>query len=386
MSRVQRIELFHVELPLPEAISPFWYRGYRQEKQVLTLVRLTTEGGLQGFSAGWALGKEREGLKDWLPDAFLGVDVFDIHTIRQHLNTQYRWGWNNYWLETAFWDLQGKIKEKPLYQLFMAKPEVVDEVRVYAATQEYLELEQRLRSVESIQSMGVDALGVTLYGNPEEDLRLLEELRNTGGEDLLLILNAGQANRAWVGEEPMSIWKLSEALDFAASIEALEVEWLENPLDMYAYGDLSVLRSESTLPIAGGSLYAGWHEFKILMENNALDVYRPDATVSGGVTNALQVLDACVRRDLFFSPHCGRNSFSLLINLHLYAACPRKFLFEYPLEPGRWTPAIRDALLTEPLTLSADGTLPVPQSAGLGVELDEEMLQRHGTLWLDVEA
>lgn len=386
MSRVQRIELFHVEIPLPKTIFPTWYRGYRQEKQVLALIRLTTEEGLQGISAGWGLGKEREGLKDWLPEAFLGVDAFDIATIRKHLNSQYRWGWNNYWLETAFWDLQGKVKEQPLYQLFQGEEEVVEEVRVYAATQEFLEDEQRIRSVESIRQMGVNAVGLTLSGNFTKDLELLQRLRSEAGSDLLLILNAGQANRAWVGDNVVPTWKLSDALDFAASVEEFRIEWLENPLDMYAYGDLSVLRSEATTPVAGGSLYSGWHEFKILMENSALDVYRPDATVSGGVGNTLQIMDACLRRDLFFSPHSGRNCISLLINLHLYAACPRKFLFEFPYEPNRWTPEIRDALLVEPLHLTAQGTLRVPQKPGLGVELDEDALQRHGTLWLDTEA
>ena len=41
-------------------------------------------------------------------------------------------------------------------------------------------------------------------------------------------------------------------------------------------------------------------------------------------------------------------------------------------------PAARDGILP-PLLVSADGTLPVPQSPGLGVAIDDRLLRRYGT-------
>lgn len=385
MSRVRKIELFFVEIPLPEPLFPAWYRGYKQDKQIMTLARLTTADGYQGISAGWSWGREREGLKDWLPSAFLGVDADAIDVAHQRLKEQARWGWNNWWLEAAFWDIRAQKAGIPLYQLWMDERKTVDAVNVYAGTQEIHGVEHHLRTWEIVQKRGIQAMCVRLSSRWEDDLRLLQQLRKEAGDDLLLMLDVGQSNRAWVGEHQVTKWHLSEALDFAAAIESLRVEWLENPLGLHAYGDLSVLRGESTIPVAGGRLNQGWHEYKVLIDQGSLDMYRPDVTVCG-VSSSLQLMDACLRRDLYFAPHCGMNSISLVLNLHMYAACPRKFLFEFPVEPGKWEPEIRDVLFQEPLHLHSNGQLPVPQLPGLGVKLNEKALQQYGTRWLSIEA
>jgi L-alanine-DL-glutamate epimerase-like enolase superfamily enzyme len=266
----------------------------------------------------------------------------------------------------------------------MSNPETVEKVRVYASTIEYQKLDQRLRSVEQILNSGFSAISLSLGGNFDEDIHLIQHVRQLIG-DRYLLLDACQGNMAWLGDSKPQRWRLHQALDFAAMIEEFQVEWLEDPIDMYAYDDISVLRSESTVPIAGGRLNAGWHEFKILIDRNSLDIYRPEATISGGIKTAMQVMDACVRRDYHFSPHCGGNSISLLINLHVFAACPRKFLYEFPCEPDRWTPQIRDALLVQPLNIDENGMLDVPQEPGFGIQLDEYALKQHATLWLDAE-
>jgi len=44
--------------------------------------------------------------------------------------------------------------------------------------------------------------------------------------------------------------------------------------------------------------------------------------------------------------------------------------------PG-WVPEARDAMLTEPLRIDADGFLPLPHGPGLGVELNEDRIAAH---------
>ena len=64
MHKIERIELFHVNVPLRAPFYPSWIPGYPQTHARYTLVRLTTDTGLVGVSAGAAFGAEREGLGD----------------------------------------------------------------------------------------------------------------------------------------------------------------------------------------------------------------------------------------------------------------------------------------------------------------------------------
>lgn len=60
--KIDRIELFHVAIPLSKPFYPSWIPGYPQTVNRFTLLRLTTDDGVQGISAGMAFEREREGL------------------------------------------------------------------------------------------------------------------------------------------------------------------------------------------------------------------------------------------------------------------------------------------------------------------------------------
>ena len=179
-------------------------------------------------------------------------------------------------------------------------------------------------------------------------------------------------------------WTLERATDFARACAEQDIAWLEEPLDMYAWDDLAELRRRSGVPIAGGELNGGWHEFQVMLEKGSLDVYQPDATFGGGISDALRVMQACRARGLTFAPHTWTNGIGLIVNLHVYAAGDRNHPLEYPLEPPGWVPEVRDGLLAEPILPDANGTIAVPEAPGLGIVLDEEQLKRHGEKFFEI--
>ena len=60
--KIDRIELFHVAIPLSKPFYPSWIPGYPQTVNRFTLLRLTTDDGVQGIAAGMAFEREREGV------------------------------------------------------------------------------------------------------------------------------------------------------------------------------------------------------------------------------------------------------------------------------------------------------------------------------------
>ena len=75
MSTVARIELYHVAIPLPAPFYPSWIPGYPQTENRFTLIKVITDDGAIGYSAGQAMGKERAGLGELIGPYLIGEEA-----------------------------------------------------------------------------------------------------------------------------------------------------------------------------------------------------------------------------------------------------------------------------------------------------------------------
>ncbi|NLF14471.1 MAG: mandelate racemase/muconate lactonizing enzyme family protein [Anaerolineaceae bacterium] len=380
--KVDRIELFHVAIPLPKPFYPAWIPGYPQTVNRFNLVRVTTDEGVQGVAAGVAFEQEREGLGSLLGPYLIGLDPVDIPTVRQRIREASFLGWRNYWLEAAFWDIKGKVEGKPVWALLGGKEG--GRVNVYASTGEVHPPARRAEEVLELCDMGFKAVKLRVHSfDPAEDVAQVEAVRRAVGDSVMLGVDANQGWRvALIDDAPL--WTLERAVDFARACMDLGVAWIEEPLDMHAYDELADLCRQSDVPIAGGEMNGGWHEFKVMLEKGSYDIYQPDATMGGGIGDAARVMETCRERGLGYTPHTWTNGLGFLINLHVYAAGPRTHPIEYPFEPPGWVPEARDGLLVETIQVSADGTVAVPDAPGLGIEIDEARLARYGEKYFEI--
>jgi len=85
MNEITRIELFHVAAPLPAKFYPSWIPGFPQTENRFTLIKVITKDGVEGYSAGPAMGRERARLGELLGPYLLGEDATDIDLIQQQL-------------------------------------------------------------------------------------------------------------------------------------------------------------------------------------------------------------------------------------------------------------------------------------------------------------
>jgi L-alanine-DL-glutamate epimerase-like enolase superfamily enzyme len=334
------------------------------------------------LAAGVAFEREREGLGGLIGPYLVGLDPTDIATVRQRLRETSYLGWRNYWMEAAFWDIRGQVEGKPVWALLGGKG--AGRAPVYASTGEVHAPQQRAEEVLRLREMGFGTVKLRVHSfDPAEDVAQVEAVRRAVGDSMDIGVDANQGWRvALVDDAPL--WTLERATDFARACADLGVAWIEEPLDMYAYDDQAELCRRSEVPIAGGELSGGWHEFKVMLEKGSYDIYQPDATMGGGIGDAVRVLDACRKRGLGYTPHTWTNGLGFLISLHVYAAGPRDHPIEYPYEPPGWVPEARDGLLAEPIRVAPDGTVAVPDAPGLGIELDEDKLARYGEKYFEI--
>ncbi len=377
--KVSKIELFHIAIPLKTPFYPAWIPGYPQTENRFTLLRLTTDTGLTGVSAGVAFAEEREGLGDVLAPYLLGLDPCDTDLVHQRLIELSFLGWRNFWMEAAFYDIKAQAEDKPLWKLLGGTD---NPVPVYWSTGAVCDSKTHIPICQQAQREGYAGVKLRVHADTlEEDIQVIQDTRKGVDLDYPLMVDANQGWRVTIVDRTPA-WDLKRAQNFVKGVADANIHWLEEPLEMHAYQDLAKLRKTSSIKIAGAELNAGWHDIKMFLHFKSLDLYQPDATVSG-IDDILKTLEAIQGTELGFNPHTWTNGVGLWINMHTYALTDRKYPLEFPHEPGSWTPGVRDGILKVPI-VPKDGYLKLPQEAGLGLSVDWNKVEQFGKLYFSM--
>lgn len=388
--KIERIELHHIDLPLPTVMFPVWIPGYPQYRQRYTLLTVTTRDGLTGYATCPALDRERQGLGEYIGQFLMGLDPYDLDEVRERLRQTAFLGWRNNWIDIAFWDLAAKARGVPVHQLLLehlsgdpASPTPAA-VPVYASFAELRPPKVRAESFERAMRLGFTAAKLSIHGATEaDDAAQLEVARAVTGPGFELMAHAHQAwNVSLVDKGPR--WDLARARRFMDHAEAAGLRWVQEPLHDEAWDELSALAAETSVPIAGGDLTFTYVPIRALVQGRCYRILTPDAAFAGLGTVA-RTIAVCRDAGLSFSPSSYGDGVGLAANLHALVAYRRlegdaakDARLEYPWEPPAMLPEHRDALLSTPLALDRDGALPVPTGPGLGVELDTAALRRFG--------
>jgi len=373
--KITAIELYHVSVPLKNTFWPTWIPGYPQTHNRFTLIRIITDEGIDGYSAGPAMGKERGGLGDLLGGYIIGADPTDIDRMQSLLKQAGFLGWRNFWIEPACWDIIGKKEGKPVYELLGGKPR---RIHTYCSTGEMHSSGQRVDELLSIKESGFKTAKLRVKNHTlEEDIKLISEVRKGVGDDLTLGVDA---NQGWLVSivDRVPAWDLARAKEFAAACYDNQIEWLEEPLDSRDYDGLAALKKEAKIKIAGAELNYGWDEIKIMFEKDCFDVYQPDACFAGGIAQVKQVIDACHQHNRLYTPHTWTNGIGFYINWNMVLADNDNTLpLEYPLEEPSWVPQFREGVI-DPILPDNDGMLKPFTRPGLGFEINNSLLKKYG--------
>jgi L-alanine-DL-glutamate epimerase-like enolase superfamily enzyme len=373
--KIVTIELYHVSVPLKETFWPTWIPGYPQTHNRFTLIKIVTDEGIEGYSAGVALGKEREGLGDLLGGYLIGADPTDIDRIQSLLKQAGFLGWRNFWIEPACWDIIGKRENRPVYELLggEARP-----IPAYLSTGEMHDPEKRVEELLSMKERGFKTAKLRVKNvDLADDIRHIEVVRKGVGDDFVLGVDA---NQGWLVSivDKVPSWDLKRATEFSSACYDNQIEWLEEPLDSRDYDGNAALKRVSRIKIAGAELNYGWDEIKIMFERDCFDIYQPDATFAGGISQVRNVINTCHEKDRLFSPHTWTNGIGFYINWNMVLADKHNILpLEYPLEEPSWIPEFREGIIN-PIIPDGNGILKPFGKPGLGFEIDRGLLRKYG--------
>ncbi|HWI13557.1 MAG TPA: mandelate racemase/muconate lactonizing enzyme family protein [Burkholderiales bacterium] len=175
-------------------------------------------------------------------------------------------------------------------------------------------------------------------------------------------------------------WRFEEtaALDVARDLAPARLYWLECPVSENPDGYAALARvrdrvHELGMKLAGAERQVGAAGFRPYVEGRLLDVVMPDVKYAGGCSEMLKIAALCERNGVAFSPHNPTGPVCNLVSMHVCAVAPAFLVLEHQLaESGLYYDVVRGF---RPRLV--DGCFEVPDTPGLGVELDENVLAAH---------
>lgn len=356
--------------PLPVPAHPAWSPGISWERRGATIIKITTDEGITGIgSPGYSASSQ---LENWVKPQLVGKDPF---AMEQHARVL-RMAGGCWGVEIALWDIIGKACGQPIYKLWGGHS---DRVPTYASFLEVRNPQQRAEDVLRIRDEGYRAVKLRIHDwEMKDDLAQVAAVREAVGDSMQILVDANQAQQPGTPQTaPSPIWSEQRALQTARELERLGVYWLEEPLDRYNFEGLTRLCAAVDILIAGGENNRGLHEFRWLVEQNCYDVIQPEAMVSEGIGQLRKVAALAEMHHKLVAPHHGGGGVGLAAHLHLCAAIPNASYLEVFNDPPCMTSDLFQWYIKEPLKLESDGTVAVPQKPGLGVELDDEKIERY---------
>jgi D-galactarolactone cycloisomerase len=354
----------HLTHDLDGSFEPTWVPGYPQGSHECELFVVKTDEGIAGITASPSIPGGFD-YGDTLRLLLLGEDPHDVVRIRRKLASLDLLGPRPWHVEIALWDIIGKDAGKPVYELLGGTNH---EIPAYASTGEIKPADERIEYIERRIDEGFGA--VKLRITTEEDIEIVREVREAFPDLTLLVdANKGWAIRAFEAEER---WSFAEALRVANELEALDVEWLEEPLPRHDYRGYAGLRERTDIPIAGGEFCDGPHEVREYLRHDAVDVLQPDTVTATGIQEAAAIAASARAQGIDYVPHTWTNGVGFAANLHVMTAA-RSPWCEFPIEPP-WTPAARDFLLATPIDHD-DGYVKAPTEPGLGIDIDWDIVE-----------
>jgi D-galactarolactone cycloisomerase len=356
--RVTEVRAIPLAIPLATATPPSsWAAGLARQ----ILVRVSTDEGLVGWGECFAYGATLavcNVVDDALAPIIVGQDPSQIEQLLDRMHrTLMIWGRRGLAMmavsgvELALWDLAGKARGLPVYQLLGGLCQ--SRARAYASLLRFDTPTQVAQAVSAAKVLGYSA--VKLH---QIDVESVAAAREAGGADMDIMLDTNCP------------WTVEEAIRIGRRLERYDLRWLEEPVwPPEDYAGLARVRAALAMPIACGENEATVFAFRHIIDAGAADIVQPSMTKVGGISEMKKIATLAAAANVTFVPHSFYFGPGLAATLHVVASTPGVPYVELP--PGQ----LAAPLTAEPIRSGV--SLSVPGRPGLGADPDPDVLSRY---------
>jgi L-alanine-DL-glutamate epimerase-like enolase superfamily enzyme len=379
--RIKSVRSYLLSYPFAEPIClPFWGGQRTILKRDAMFIRVEADNGLVGYAPGPGSETAQRTIEQVIapflvdraladPDAlrvlFLDGPGADAELAKIYCA-----------VEIALFDLAGKQRGVPVSELIGGR--VRDGIRLYGSAGMYMPPEGYAAEAEAIAKLGFRAYKMRPALGPEKDREAVRLMRQAVGPDFDLMVDA----HTWwrMGDRSYS---LETVEDLARDMAQHRIAWLEEPLPPDDHAAYLRLKKKELVPLAAGEHEPSEERYLDLILTDAVDYVQMDVCCQGGYAMGRRLFAEVARQGLRFAFHSWGTALEVVAAAHLGICWPDMVVewLEYPCysTPGRagmYPFPLAAEILKEPLELDA-GDLIVPRKPGLGVEVDESVVERY---------
>ncbi len=250
-------------------------------------------------------------------------------------------------IDMALWDIAGKLWGVPVYRLLGGPTR--DRIRVYHTPR-----------ARKLPPPGV-----------------FEHSSNPG--DVQKIVDAVKAARKQVGPDGAVMFDAHCALppatviQLAAALKPYDLLFLEEPA---VPGNIEVfkrIKASVDIPLATGERDRTiWGVLPYLQER-CIDVLQPDCCHTGGISQMKKIAALAEAHFVPLAPHCTASYLGIAASLHVVASVPFFLIHEFYPDNHGFNPR---GIGHMPWKLDAEGYIGLPPGPGVGVTIDEKLLEK----------
>ena len=347
----------------------------------LCFVRIDTDEGIHGWGECYTQADRDVQVTahiDMLKRYLIGRDPTNIKHFMQMVYDDFagRRGAMDLWcavsgLEHAMWDILGKVSKQPVYKL-LGGP-VRSKIRVYAngwggGGWDSADLADR---ASQIVESGFTALKFDPIPGPWRTF-VSKDVERQAVENVRAVRQAVGSDVDILVEMHRRLAPM-HAVKIARGIEEYEPFWYEEPVLAENIDALASAKQNINIPVVTGEELYTKFEFREIFEKQAADIINPDVCNVGGILELKEIAAMAEPYFVVVSPHnYNSTTLGLAATVNASATMPNFLITEYFVnfeELGK-------NIATTPFEVE-NGYINLPESPGLGIDLDEESLAKY---------
>jgi L-alanine-DL-glutamate epimerase-like enolase superfamily enzyme len=372
--KITQITAIPLSYRLPEGKTVTMGIGSTTKRDTI-MVRVETSEGITGYGEahpGRSPGAIVSLIHSTLRPLLVGMDATDCNGAWQRV---YRMQISSHGLgagaclalsgiDMALWDIRGKAAKMPLYELLGGTRK---RIPAYAGgiALGFQPAESLVEEAREYVAQGYKAIKLRIGDTAKNDIERIVKVRAALGDDIDILTDANTA------------YQIADVRRVMPVLADIQAGWLEEPFacnDFASYQEAAKITA--LVPIAAGENHYTRFEFGQMLMANAVKVWQPDLSKTGGITEGLRIANMASAFRIPLHAHSSATGLNHAATLHFLSAIENAGYFEACV--SKFNP-LRDMFGTI-FNIGSDGCVEPPTGHGLGIEVDESIFDKYPSI------